>query len=214
MVYPNPQIYPHLKAIFVHVPKTGGTSIEQSLKESPARVVGGHTTALGYQWKFPAEFAEYFTFAVMRHPAARFLSAWRYLRAMPVLPALNNAGIHECSTFANWMEKLRGEAGLVEDIVHLHPQHRFVCDGHGGVLVDRLYRYEEIDTAWAEICVRLGLELQPLVRLNVSKALEPTEGRITERQGEWIAEFYAEDFRLGGYDLHGFEHSWRSSQTT
>ncbi len=89
MVYPNPQIYPHLKAIFVHVPKTGGTSIERTLRESPEQVVGGHTTALGYRKKFPDEFAEFFTFAVVRHPATRFLSAWRYLRAMPVNPALN-----------------------------------------------------------------------------------------------------------------------------
>lgn len=198
MVYPNPQIYHHLQTIFVHVPKTGGTSIERTLRKSPEQVVGGHTTAEGYRRKFPDEFARFFTFSVVRHPATRFLSAWRYLRAMPVNPALNNALIHESASFANWMERLLEDPGLVDRIVHLHPQHRFVCDQSGDILVDRVYRYEEIDAAWSEICILLSLPPKPLVHLNVSHTPIPGE-EITKKQAEWIAEIYAEDYRLGNY---------------
>lgn len=78
MVYPNPQIYDHLRAIFVHVPKCAGTSIENALKESQDRVVGGHTTALGYLRAFPEKFRDYFKFAIVRHPADRLVSAFNY----------------------------------------------------------------------------------------------------------------------------------------
>jgi hypothetical protein len=198
MVYPNPQIYHHLGAIFVHVPKTGGTSIEMTLRESPEQVVGGHTTALGYRRKFPEEFRDYFTFAVVRHPLDRFLSAWRYLRARPLNENLKNVLIHECDTFPNWLTKVREDPALLERIVHLHPQHRFVCDEGGGVLVDRLYRYEALDEAWSDIAGRLGLGTRPLPRWNCSPTPQVTE--IPGFFAEWIAETYAQDFALGGYE--------------
>lgn len=204
MVYPNPQIYPHLQVIFVHVPKTAGTSIERALLRSPDQVVGGHTTALGYRRKFPTEFADYFKFAVVRHPLTRFLSAYRYLRERPVQSALNNVGIHECGTFEHWMSNVREHPELLDGIVHLQPQHRFVCDERGEVLLDRIYRYEALDVAWADISGRLGIQVKPLARLNASKAATSAE-LTTDWIVQWIAESYAEDFRLGDYRPDSFE---------
>jgi hypothetical protein len=197
MVYPNPQIYHHLRVIFVHVPKTAGTAIERALRESPLDPVGGHTTALGYRGRFPGEFATYFKFAVVRHPVSRFLSAWSYLRGTPVHPALNNAGIHACGSFEKWMRQVRDDPGLLDHIVHLLPQHRFVCGTSGELLVDRLYRFETLEEAWDDICERLGLPKAPLPRINPSR-LKPGI-RLEESEREWIAEHYTGDFGLGGY---------------
>src|SRR5437588_5671820 len=74
MLYPNPQIYHRLKTIFVHVPKTAGTSIERHLQmqDCASGPIGGHTTASAFQRHFPDAFGEYFKFAVVREPVDRF----------------------------------------------------------------------------------------------------------------------------------------------
>lgn len=201
MVYPNPQIYHQLGAIFVHVPKTGGTSIERALRESPEQVVGGHTTALGFRKAFPREFAEYFTFALVRHPLDRFLSAWRYLRGEPVHEALGNAEIHECATLDRWMEPVADDPRRLGRIVHFLPTRRFVCDDSDGVLVDRLYRYERFDTAWTDLADRLGAVLPPPRRLNAAprSVARPV---VDDALANWIASHYAGDYELGGYGLY------------
>ena len=73
MLYPNPQIYHHLKTIFVHVPKAARTSIEKHLRKTDQDVVGGHTTALAYRRKYPEEFATYFKFTVVRDPKQKLV---------------------------------------------------------------------------------------------------------------------------------------------
>lgn len=199
MVFPNPQIYPHLHAIFVHVPKTAGTAIERALCETPERTVGGHTTAEGFRRKFPEEFATYFKFGFVRHPVARFLSAYRYLRSQPVHRAHNNAMIHECGTFRDWWGRIRRDPGSLNQMVHFLPAHRFLCASDGTPLVDRICRYEAITEEWEGICRHLGLPGRSLPLVNVS----PMPGDPAAADpclDEWISEVYARDFELGAYE--------------
>lgn len=207
MVYPNPQIYPHLKALFVHVPKTAGTAIERALCEDPKRTVGGHTTALGYRRLFPDDFSNYFKFAVVRHPVSRFLSAWRYLRGMPINDALNNAEIHACGSFSMWMDSVHREPEKLDRIVHFLPASRFLCGEAGQLLVDRLFHYESLESDWMTICETLALPKLALPTLNASK-MELAWDDLSGWEAEWISEVYAGDFRLGGYDALTDARSW------
>ncbi|MCB1086921.1 MAG: sulfotransferase family 2 domain-containing protein, partial [Verrucomicrobiae bacterium] len=170
------------------------------LRESPRQHVGGHTTALGYRRKFPTEFATYFKFAVVRDPVSRFLSAWRYLRKMPIHPALNNSKIHERDTLAEWMETVRADPNLLDDIVHFLPQRRFVCDSEGRVLVDHLFRFESITSQWKTICGILNQPFRPLPRVNESAPMTIIDAPPDWMHG-WITEFYADDYRVGGYPI-------------
>jgi len=210
MVYPNPQIYPHLKALFVHVPKTAGTAIERALCEDPKRTVGGHTTALGYRRRFPDEFSSFFKFSVVRHPVSRFLSAWRYLRGMPINNALNNAEIHACGSFSVWMDSVHREPKKLDGIVHFLPASRFLCDEGGQVLVDRLFHYEAIDSDWTTICETLALPEHPLPRLNASRADLAME-ELSGWEPEWISEVYSDDLRLGGYEASTDAGAWAAA---
>jgi len=219
MLYPHPQIYHHLKAIFVHVPKAAGTSIEQRLLEmergssrpfpgpppapNPKGSVGGHTTARAYRRRFPEEFGAYYKFAVVREPVDRFLSAFHYLRQKPVHPALNNDPAHDCATAEEFAARLSADAGLAAKIVHLMPQWEFVCDEEGTVLVDDVYRYEALEFGWAAICQRIGATYGPLPRLNPSRRPEPGDG--TEEAGPatlaFVRQYYARDCEVFGYGI-------------
>ena len=199
MIYPNPQIYHHIKTIFVHVPKAAGTSIERHLRKSEKDVVGGHTTALGFRRKYPEEFASYFKFAVVREPVERFISAYRYLKQMPVHAALNNQIVHDCESIEEFVEKARASPAILEKIVHLLPQHRFVCDPQGAILVDSVFRFENLENAWVAICGRVGIPHVPLRRLNPSL---PALGnaKITGEVLSLVRTVYSPDFELFGYD--------------
>lgn len=203
MVYPNPQIYHHLKTIFVHVPKTAGTSVEKALLGSPKDVVGGHTTALGFRKTYPGEFASYFKFAIVRHPVQRFVSAYRYLLQFPIHDALNNRVIHELETMERFLDKLEESPDLIHKIVHFIPQHEFVCDAGGVILVDAVYNFENLAEAWENICARLGTSGTPLSTLNASRQ-EPISERDKGRLSSYIAELYARDFQIFGYESGGF----------
>jgi hypothetical protein len=62
------------KFIFVHVPKTGGTSIESLLDLSGAK----HNTARQYRNFFPDVWKRYFSFAFVRNPWDRVLSFYMF----------------------------------------------------------------------------------------------------------------------------------------
>lgn len=187
------QIFPKLKAIFVHVPKTAGTSIEQTLCE-PGRKVGGHTTAAQFKNYFPAEFESYFKFAFVRHPLSRFLSAYAYLRSAPVYKALNNAIVHKCHSPENLAALLLASPEKFKDVEHFRPQHFYLCDDQSVLLV-KVFRFEQIEKEWQTIQEKLDIR-RPLPRLNPSRKPVSTPALIP-----LIRQIYKRDFELFGYTL-------------
>lgn len=200
MLYPNPQIYHHLKVIFVHVPKTAGTSIENRLRAHPRDVVGGHTTALAYRKAFPKQFDSYYKFAFVRHPLERFLSAYRYLRERPVHEALRNDIIHETKTLGRFVEVIRHTPSILAQIVHFMPAHYFVTDSCGTMLVDAIYKYEQLPDAWREICHKIGTPHRGLAHSNASPRLSAMD-ISSVGLAPAIRNLYARDYELFGYQL-------------
>ncbi len=194
MLYPNPQIYHRLKTVFVHIPKTAGTSIEQTLDEFCGTTSGGHSTALSIRTKHPDIFKDYFSFAVLRDPETRFRSAFSYLLERPFHPALGNEIVHQAGAIGNFIEMIDARPQIIEDIVHFWPQHRFVCDQQNEVLVDRLFRFEALDTEWLEIARLIGIEEKELRRENASPDSQHDSGN--ERTLNFIREYYAADYEL------------------
>lgn len=209
MVYPNPQIYHHIRTIFVHVPKAAGTSIEQALRASKSDIVGGHTTAVGFRRKFDGLFNQYYKFAVVRHPIDRFISAFHYLLQRPVHKALNNEVVHEAGSLSDFVARLKREKGLIQQIVHLMPQHQFLCDTDGKILVDSVFKFEQLDHAWREICERVGLPHRSLPRFNTSEH-QRWESHATPDLAGLMEELYDRDFEIFNYP--GWTETSRSNE--
>ena len=70
--------YDDFQCIFVHIPKTAGMSICQSLF---GNLAGGHATLADYQIIFAKhEFDNYFKFSFVRNPWDRVYSAYNFLK--------------------------------------------------------------------------------------------------------------------------------------
>jgi hypothetical protein len=166
-----------MKCIFVHIPRTGGTSIESALGvlgdwrvenrrsmfgvvDSPelAREIGStaflqHLTATQLCRMLPDKFWQYFRFAFVRNPWERMVSV--YSRMDPHMKeAAKSAGIPiDEVSFDRFLER-------TEHFQHTHlmPQHAFIFGAAGECLVDFVGRFEHFQSDFAAICTKLGID--------------------------------------------------------
>jgi hypothetical protein len=180
---------------FAHVPKTGGTSILQSLQQVGAAGLhrdGGHGALPPQHWHariynklLPPALYDY-GFMVVRDPYDRLFSEYRMAAA--------RAGAGRPS-FAGWvnetLERYPRDRGMCRN--HLRPQHKFHSP-HLAVFrfEDGLQRVVDAVTSYA------GCPVTPAVtHANRSPGAEIAASPETLQR---VAAFYREDFRRFGYD--------------
>lgn len=141
------------KAIFVHIPKNAGESIEKTLEmyggnpnETLWGVLGNRivlqhfsATAMKLFLKNDELWKIYFKFAVVRNPWSKAVSEYNwYLRYGP-----------KCS-FKEWVFSLRHRI-MINDLIHRReighniPQYKFVHNANGECLVDQVLRFENLN---------------------------------------------------------------------
>ncbi|MCC5987906.1 MAG: sulfotransferase family 2 domain-containing protein [Pararhodobacter sp.] len=201
-----PMISHLYRCIFTHVPKTGGKSVlaafglpmlgteyDGSLThiENPY----GHRP-LRNEWK--EQLADYFCFAIVRDPLERLASAFFYLDAggcnrFDAAYRDQHLSVYR-GNFLAFVEKL--ERHIDHD--HFRPQSWWLTSPEGVLLPDFIGRYETLQSDFANIASRIGLETPALAHLNASRR-PPVNTCYTVQARRKTAEIYAEDFRLLEY---------------
>ncbi|MDJ0848043.1 MAG: sulfotransferase family 2 domain-containing protein [Myxococcota bacterium] len=209
-----------LRCLFVHVPKTGGTSIETALDMRPSRKgedrerlfgrieserllrleLGSaylqHLTLAEIQRVHPEEpFAGYFSFAIVRNPWDRLVSSFSHpdghLHRIARARGIELDGLD----FAAYA---RATASI--EHAHLRPQSDYVTDADGKVCVDYLGRFERLADSFAEVCRRLGIECSlPVKKKSKRRAAEGYRAYYTEETRALVAQRYARDIELFQY---------------
>lgn len=193
-----------LKCVFVHVPKTGGTSIEHALGllgdwrqenkatmfgsiESPALESTSHSTrylqhlsANDLRRLLPAQFATFFRFAFVRNPWDRIVSAYCYLMRA------------KGTSFNEFLERTEGASHA-----HLVPQYGYIEDSAGECLVDYVGRFETLASDFAEVCAKLGIRRE-LPFLNPSWH-GPYQGYYDDASRKLVERRYGEDIERFRY---------------
>ncbi len=188
---------------FVHVPKTAGFSMTCELLDGN---ITEHATATELRANIgEIEWAKLFTFAFVRDPATRFVSAFWYLKA---------GGMNKRDS--NWARVALSRADSAEDFVgvltedntglaewvHFRPQSHFLCDaGTGTLLVEFIGRFENLQDDYFYILRKIGLAARYLPRRNESDhhdELVGTWGATARRQ---LVELYHRDYELLGYPV-------------
>ena len=192
------------KAVFIHVPKTGGKSISAELYGTDLHEGFGHASALFYRDLFGAySYRKLFSFAFVRNPWDRAYSAYRFARAggfgFPRAIALQKAiGDRDFNAFCKeWL--------AVEDFsdyVIFRPQHEFICDQTGTIIVSRVCRFERFDEEYEFLRERLGLGAAP-ERINKSQPGGDYRAVCDEESSSIISRLYARDIALLGYSFNG-----------
>lgn len=191
------------RILFMHVPRTGGTSIEDWLRgiaplrlfavgaPSTLRVTPQHLTATDLRMLFGEDFFDY-SFVVVRNPFTRIVSEYR-LRA-----ALQMEGFFKgSSTFHDWLEtaarQVRQNQWHLDN--HIRPQWQFVSKRA------RLFRFEDgIDTIMRAVAEDVGLPppTEAPHRGSTGGSALPIDWDLPEIG--LMHELYRRDFEQFGYD--------------
>jgi hypothetical protein len=153
--------YEETHSIFVHIPKTAGTSIGEAIY---SRWVG-HVPLGRFAAFNPGKFRTSFKFSFVRNPWDRLLSAFAHLKGggEPLAPreeVWSNRHLGDTETFEQFVLKLREDQfrSIIVDDVHFRPQLDWITlPGSERIAVDYLGRFESLVEDYSEIARRLGI---------------------------------------------------------
>lgn len=191
------------KYIFIHIPRTGGTSITELL--NPDMRGRLHVPWSTFYQANPKKFHSYYKFSVVRHPYAKVYSSFKYL-----LSGGNQKDDLELAralcSYTDFSDFIVN--GLSASAIRYHPlfqpQSYFIFAWSGKKMVDKICKLEKLEEDFSEVSQALNLGHITIPHLNKSNCLEDTDhAKILVRDKEIydiFMTFYGVDFDLLGYE--------------
>ena len=180
------------KTLFIHIPKTGGTSVSQLLygRNLP------HFTARFYFDTFKPAVSSLPSFSVVRHPVERLLSAYRFavhggsdIMAFSRYDRIRLGCLDSFESLVDFLDDHRDRLSAAPTI--FQDQAGFIVDDGGRILVDHLFSLDDRFGLPADLCHFLGVERIPHLNISKSKAV-PLLRTIKSK----IEKIYARDVEL------------------
>jgi hypothetical protein len=193
------------RCIFIHIPKTAGTSIEHFIKDNNKNhleLIGvlnnrsmQHYTAQELKNIYPVVYNNYYKFSIVRNPYERLLSEYYWT---PVPDLGFKSGRNKADFLYHVIDIVKNNK-YNENIYydHLAPQYSFICNNKKQLVIDQLFKYEDLE--WVSSYLKKKLEIESdFPYLNKSKSLIKKDD-WTPNQKEKIYKLYKNDFLLFGY---------------
>lgn len=176
---------------FVHINKTGGSSVEKALK-----LPRDHRTAR--QWKSDlgeAEWERRFTFTFVRNPWEKVLSQYAFQ-----LQRENKDLMASGIDFNTWVRKAYGERDPRYHKGRMYmPQVDWIGDESGNLLVDYVGRFERFAADFEVVCDRIGRQAS-LPHLKSSRHGGYRDAYQAET-AEIVRTWFARDIEQFGYEF-------------
>ena len=191
-----PRLFRDSNVVFIHIPKNAGSSIVRALYPKPIT----HNSAQCFQILDSGLFEQVPSFAILRAPVDRFVSAYNYLRYSSKVDADRKFGDEVLAKYGNagqCAEAILEDAVARQDVFrwsHFRPQTEFICDPNGKILVAHLGCVEHMQefadfvsgVVGTQIDVKktnIGVEKEPIPEhtANVIKALYPYDTALHEK---------------------------------
>ncbi|UWR35726.1 sulfotransferase family protein (plasmid) [Sulfitobacter sp. W027] len=186
------------QAVFIHLPKTAGTSVSHALGLSASR----HIPAEAYRMANPRKFAKFFKFAFVRNPYDRLLSSYAFL----MNGGMNDDDARFAAThvqpfgsFSQFVIEGLACNPKIRAWVHFRPQTDFVCDPAGYHIMDFIGRFECISEDYETVAERIGVS-GALPRTNRSRHGDYREAYNAESL-DIVRQIYRRDLATFRYDF-------------
>ena len=211
--------------LFVHIAKTGGTSVRAALRRY--RWGGWYSVPLGLAslanqitrprhklgLKFPRHakavaalemlptdvYQGFFKFAIVRNPWDLQVSSYPHIhREKPEVLA----GVTSFEDFLKLKFDPERDYDFMLDI-SAELQHEYLVDLQGNVIVDFIGRYENLQTDFGSICQRIGIPAPELPHLRRAEDRRDYRSYYTDELAELVAHHYRRDLEILGYTFDG-----------
>lgn len=177
--------------IFIHINKTGGSSIEKAL-EAPLI----HKTALEFKKDIGENrWEQRFSFAIVRNPWDRAVSQFHY-RQM-----INKTGLaSKTLSFDDWIKRVYvdGDQQYVDEEKMFLTQSAWVSNEKDEIIVDFIGKFEELQSSWDFISKELHREQTTLPHIKKSSR-QDYRTYYNDDSVEIITNFFEADIKNFGY---------------
>lgn len=178
--------------MFIHVPKTAGTSMEHKLLP---RTGGHHTAAYVRSQIGETAWREAFTFAFVRDPLDRFVSGWQHWKRDDNSCTFE-AHFDRAARWVNERRKIPLSDIALTHMPHWAPQNWFIFNCGHRLQVDFVGRFHRLHDDWNAVCSRIGLDCD-LPHYRKSDCL-PSASYYTPERRAAVSGLYRDDYELLG----------------
>ncbi len=182
--------------VFVHIPKCGGISIY-----SDEFIYFHHNLRdknfVYFKDSLERKGAE-FSFAFVRNPWDRLVSAYEYLKNGGICPLDAEDYLNLFSKYENFKEMVLNWEEVFFDQIHFKSQSDWICDNDGNIIVDFVGKFENLQQDFDIVCDRMQIPRKKLPHTNKTNHKHYTKYYNDEIR-EIVAKKYARDIEYFGY---------------
>ena len=194
------------KLIFVHIPKTGGTTIENVMELDKGHIGCGfgefngkalqHLTFHEIKKILGDEtFDKYEKISIYRNPISRMVSEYYWCE----IPGIGHKDGQDFDSFLDYVEKCVRNENFNETIYHDHfiPQHKFVFDDNDKLVVDKLFNFDDFDSIDKYFSEKYDYHIENKKCLKNARS---DKIELNTQQKRRIYNIYKKDFELFNID--------------
>jgi len=188
--------YKNIKFIFIHIPKTAGTSITymfrkeiKSIKQySPIKPK--HPKLISLAHKIQDSLDNYYSFTIVRNPWDRMVSAFHYHQNF-ILQCNPNNIFHN---FNDYIKCIINNCRVKDIHFFRIKQIEYIRNKNGLCIINEVFRFEEgMDKIWKIILSRLHVDkFYPLVK-KIKKPRPHYRKYYNNHTREMVAKYFEED---------------------
>lgn len=181
--------------LFIHINKTGGSSISQALGEKEQTHLSADTIMnfIGHE-----NFKEKFSFAFVRNPYDRVVSQYHY-RLQNNQTNLRTENI----SFEDWMMKtyIEKDPRYFNYPLMFQPQLDWISDYENKLLIDFVGRFENIEEDFRHVCTEIGKENLSLPHHRKSKRKRNYKDYYSRETKKIITQVFEKDLDYFKYSF-------------